>query len=443
MARKVFISFLGTGNYVNCKYHLPSNNISEPVRFIQEALIKDICTDWTNNDKILIFCTEEARKKNWLDNGHVDPNKPYIQLEDIEKIGLQHRLSETTWNEITEMISIKDGFSEDEIWEIFDCIYRRINNNDELYFDVTHAFRSIPMFSTILFNFANYMKGIDIKSIHYGAFEKLGPAYKVKQEIPLENRIAPVLNLTNMIRLQEYTDIASSFTSYGRTKKLSDALKNENNESNAVIKEVYTALENFDNAIIANRIADIEKGQYMLVLNNTSKAINKQNIPTPIKDIIIKLRKQLTDFGFVPKKSNQNIEAAISWAKNYKMLPQAYTMGQEYIITLISTHFAEKSPFGKDKNAKKDFRTYISSICSMSEEDVNQQVFKGILAGKDEINNVFLKELLISEIRPSYAKLGEKRNAINHAKGNVDYYTLVSEFDSLYESCLKIIKQYT
>ena len=67
--RKVFISFLGTGNYVESLYSI-TGKITNPVRFVQEALIKNLCDTWTADDRILIFCTEKAKQLNWNDNGH-------------------------------------------------------------------------------------------------------------------------------------------------------------------------------------------------------------------------------------------------------------------------------------------------------------------------------------------------------------------------------------
>jgi CRISPR-associated Csx2 family protein len=443
MARKVFISFLGTGNYVNCKYEFSDRDgvVSEPVRFIQEAIIKQVCVDWTKDDKIFIFCTGEAYDKNWVDEGHVDPSKPNKQLEDIEKVGLETRLKNTQYWSLVEMHKIEDGFDEKQVWSIFDEVYRHLREGDELYFDVTHAFRSIPMFSTILFNYASFMKNIEIKSIQYGAFEKLGPSFKVKEEIPLENRIAPVLNLTEMIRLQQYTDIASSFVTFGRVRKLSDTLKSENLETNSVVRDVYNALESFDNALLTNRISEIEAGKYMIAIKNSVKPIaRKEDIPTPIKDILRRLHNELNRFGFLPEKSYKNIEAAISWAKHFKMLPQAYTMGQEYIITLVVSLFEEHSPFTKDKDGKKNFRMFMSSICSIGDDDVKIKNYKGMLNQYPDVADKLLKESLINELRPFYADFGEKRNAVNHGKGDVAYKTLVEEFDRLYNKCLNIIK---
>lgn len=75
MHRKVFISFLGTNNYVQCRYDI-NGVVSVPVRFVQEALIEHICKDWTEEDRIFIFCTSKEKSGengsneiNWLDNG--------------------------------------------------------------------------------------------------------------------------------------------------------------------------------------------------------------------------------------------------------------------------------------------------------------------------------------------------------------------------------------
>ena len=210
MARKVFISFLGTNNYVLCKYTI-DDVMSKPVRFVQEALIEQTCKDWTETDKILIFCTSKestgengSKETNWLDSGQ---EKIY---DESEKIGLQHRLQDLQTRiglkPQIEQLDIEAGFSEEEIWDIFNTVYSKLQPHDQIYFDVTHAFRSIPLFSVVLFNYSKMMIGTQLVSIMYGAFEKLGPAFKVR-ELPLDERVAPVIDLTNIARLQEYNQI--------------------------------------------------------------------------------------------------------------------------------------------------------------------------------------------------------------------------------------------
>lgn len=436
MARKVFVSFLGTNNYLNTHYKL-YGEVSKPVRFIQDALIDFICKEWTENDLILIFCTggeNGSEKLNWFDNGHTRFN----ESENLERVGLQTIINNKNLNAQVSNKIIPEGFSEDEIWNIFDIVYKQLEENDEIYFDVTHAFRSIPMFSTVLFNYAHFMKNTHVKSVLYGAFEKLGPAYKVK-EMDLEKRVAPVIDLSNMIKLQEYSEMASSLITFGRVNRISDVLK-DGNDSDSIIKQICEAIENFDNYIVANRMSEIKKGKIICTIKNNVKAIRKTDLPIPIKNVIRRLGEDLKEF--VCGDSNQNIEAAINWAVRYKMLPQAYTMGQEYIISLLFEILEDKNPYqDKEKSKrKKKFRMFLSSLCAVSEEDIQKEKLKDTLSEHRDLTYSLLKNDTVIKLRKYYPDLSERRNAIDHAKGNVEYKELEEKFVELYSNCIKVLK---
>ena len=64
--RRVYISFLGTNDYVECIYEC--GGISTPTRFVQETTLGMFSKDATTDDHGFIFVTDEARKKNWEDN---------------------------------------------------------------------------------------------------------------------------------------------------------------------------------------------------------------------------------------------------------------------------------------------------------------------------------------------------------------------------------------
>ena len=156
MARKVFISFLGTNNYIQCHY-VVNGKTSAPTRFVQDALINHYCTDWSNNDEIIIFGTagkNGSEIKNWLDRGQVRE----LENSVLENKGLYGILkSKNLKVRLNDITLIPEGFSETEIWRIFKIVFEKIQTGDEIFFDVTHAFRSIPIFSTIFFKFCiNY-----------------------------------------------------------------------------------------------------------------------------------------------------------------------------------------------------------------------------------------------------------------------------------------------
>ncbi|MDD3962408.1 MAG: TIGR02221 family CRISPR-associated protein, partial [Bacteroidales bacterium] len=179
MSRKILISFLGTNNYVPANYYLGDQSHKvDNVRFIQEALLELICSDWSENDVVKVFLTDEAEKKNWVDNGHLDRDSKVIEYEGLKSrldAFAAHHKSKIRFEPI---YNVPTGITETDVWDVFDTIYEQLEENDEVYFDITHSFRSIPMLCMVLLNYAKYLKNITVKGIYYGAFEVLGPAWQ-------------------------------------------------------------------------------------------------------------------------------------------------------------------------------------------------------------------------------------------------------------------------
>ena len=62
---KIYLSFLGTTDYLPCTYFRENVGEVENVRFLQEAMISLFCSDWTQEDRIRIFVTDTAESKIW------------------------------------------------------------------------------------------------------------------------------------------------------------------------------------------------------------------------------------------------------------------------------------------------------------------------------------------------------------------------------------------
>lgn len=439
MTRKIFISFLGTNNYVECKYSI-DGEASSPVRFIQEALIERLCREWTEEDRILIFCTSRettgekgSKEFNWLDNGHERIS------DESEKIGLEHRLLDLQ-NRIglkstIEQFDIEAGFTEDEIWGIFNTVYSKLQPNDEIYFDVTHALRSIPLFSIVLFNYSKFMKGTQLKSIHYGAFEQLGPAFKVK-EMPMEQRIAPVIDLTNIARLQEYNQIASGLKNFGKVKRLKEVIMGGGNAyPDQTIANLCKSISELDEYIATINLREIEKGNFIANFRNILKSVRKRkDIAAPIKNILNELNRETEDF--VSQKDYKNIEAAINWTIKHDMLMQAYPLAAEYIIHQISIKFGGKKP---KELSNKQFRMFVGAIIGMSEEDFQSpENWKGDVAEHVDVAKEIADDSLIKEIRQLYAPIREARNSLAHGNGTIKYADLQKGIQNIIE-CLQYL----
>ena len=129
---KTFISFLGTNDYLECSYKF-RNEIVKNVRFVQEATIKLNCMRWSADDRVIIFTTRDSFQKNWKDNGHKDWNTGKIP----DRTGLEKRINNIDLKCQWKQVSIPDGKTESEIWDIFSTVFEQINQNDEIIFDVT------------------------------------------------------------------------------------------------------------------------------------------------------------------------------------------------------------------------------------------------------------------------------------------------------------------
>lgn len=424
MPRKVFISFLGTNNYVQCRYDI-NGVVSAPVRFVQEALIGHLCKDWTEKDRIFIFCTSKettgengSKEINWLDNGQSRVT------EESEKIGLQHRLKDLQTRiglkaQIEEH-DIEAGFSEEEIWSIFDTVYAKLQADDQIYFDVTHAFRSIPLFSIVLFNYSKFMMDTRLVSIMYGAFEKLGAAYKVKEQ-PIDQRVAPVIDLTNIARLQEYNQIASSLTEFGKVKQLKEVItSNQESASDQTIRNLGESISELDEYIATIDLKEIKNGKFIRKFRSYYKNIRKKKLLVkPISNILDELYKEMEDF--TEESSYRNIEVAINWTIKHDMLMQAYPLAAEYIILRVSDMFTELKP---NKLSPKQFRIFVSSILGMSDEDFMVRNWKDILAEYPDIADEIADDFLIKEIRPKYDIVRRSRNSLAHGNGVIKYNEL-------------------
>lgn len=440
MPRKVFISFLGTNNYVECRYDI-NGVVSAPVRFVQEALIENLCKQWTADDRILIFCTSKektgengSKEINWFDNGQSRIT------EESEKIGLQHRLQDLQTNiglkvQIEEH-DIEAGFSEEEIWDIFDTVYAKLQPDDQIYFDVTHAFRSIPLFSIVLFNYSKFMKETHLMSIMYGAFEKLGPAFKVKEQ-PVDERVAPVIDLTNIARLQEYNQIASSLKDFGKAKLLKDAITaNQESASDQTISNLAESISELDEYIATIDLKELKSGKFIRKFRSYYKNIKKKNrLVKPISNILDELYKETADF--VEENSYQNIEAAINWTIKHDMLMQAYPLAEEYIILRVADMFSDIKP---PKFTPKQFRMFVSSILGMPIEDFITRNWKDDLAVYPDVADEMADDILVRELRPIYDYLRRSRNSLAHGNGAIKYRELKKGVPNIIK-CIKYLNQ--
>ncbi len=328
---KVFISILGTNDYIPCTYFLGEKEV-RGVRFVQEALAKILFSGWRPNDRILVFTTEDACKRNWEDDGH--PARNGIKSG---RRGLKKCLENLELSPSVERIFIPEGRSEHEIWEIFETMYNKLNTGDELFLDVTHSFRSLPILAFAAVNYARSMKKVTLGGIFYGAFEAIGPLPIVK-EMRQEDRRAPIFDLTSFDTLMRWSLAVDRFLATGdggflgtvadEAARIHLKATHGRHSDAAALKWIAKEVTEFTDAVNCCRGPSLPG-----ILKNIKAAIDSyenEDLIAPFKPVFDRLKEHMSPFG--KNDIKDGIECA-RWCLEHNLLQQGYTILQETVVS--------------------------------------------------------------------------------------------------------------
>jgi CRISPR-associated Csx2 family protein len=422
MGRKVFISFLGTNNYVPCNYFIEKEATQKVsnIKYVQEAILKLFCSDFTQNDVIFTFTTSLAHQMNYLDNGQWN-NKS--QQYDFPNTGLQtvyKNMLGTSNSPQYKSLPIKEGFSETEIWEIFETVSDVIENGDELILDITHAFRFLPMLGVTLIDFLKVTKNITVKGVLYGAFEKLGVQAKVLS-MPVEERNAPIINLLPLIELQRWTQAANIFNQYG----FADGIFELTNES---VKPVLAQTQGKDelskslkslgsilNTLIANIFTN--RGKVLKEFDATNLNIIIENIES--SDLFIKPLIPL--FQIIKNKVSPLLQTqhiwleSAKWCYKHNLIQQGITQLQEGIITFILDQLKANYSDNFYNCYDEESRIFISSLVNVINKRTSETKWNSALKNEKDRVHLLMTNPLVTQFVSLFAKITSSRNDIQHA----------------------------
>lgn len=415
MAR-LFLSFLGTRDYKPCIYYKdekPSPLHRTAVRFVQEATIGLCCREWGEGDRIVIFTTDEAYKKNWLDGGHKEAtSKGGAFLE-----GLKARIGALSLSPglSAQHVRIPDGFSEEEIWEIFKIVFDCIQDGDEVVFDITHAFRSIPMLAIVVLSYAKILKGITIAGIYYGAFEVLGNPRDM-DHIPENERLVPILDLTPIAELLEWTTAVDRLISSGDPTKVSELTKKGvlpilkaskgADLAAGTLRKIADSLEQFCTVMSTCRGRKISQASERLT--SYISALEQVDILPPFTPLFGVIKKKLQNFSGDPLQDGLQ---AVYWCKNHGLIQQGFTILNEVLISWILRETIGESLKVKVRELPAQAAAFLKRGAEGSPEDweaskiENLELFQRIV--------VFLQEN--KAVLDVMQNIKQFRNDINHA----------------------------
>ncbi|QGT99786.1 hypothetical protein SYNTR_1193 [Candidatus Syntrophocurvum alkaliphilum] len=320
------ISLLGTTDYKKTVYEF--DGISVETSFFQKAIIEA-----KKPTEVIVFLTNRAYEKNWeLLIENLDTNIPI------------------------KPVIIPEGQNEEEYWEIFSIFINEISENEELVFDITNSFRSIPMIIALLIAYVRAVKNCTVNGVYYGAFEKGVP-------------VTPAVDLSIFADLLEWIKGLEDFIKYGDSKVIVELIKSidlkQNNEPITYLNELADNLQEIDLCLHFSRSKQLSDALTKYSINIKS---NRTEIETEVKKrakplypMLAKIEKDfsmMVDSDFAQCSIN-----LIDWLLTHEQYAQAFSYMRELYISKILIKI-----YGSSENEIYDFKKREEISNKLSEE---------------------------------------------------------------------------
>jgi hypothetical protein len=396
------IAFLGITDYkpVTYVYKDPEGNIKE---CLTELFPEALCT-FFNPDELLVVVTEKAKEK------HFD--------------NLCKRLKEKR----VYPVDIPDGKNTDELWLIFDELIKKVDEGDEVVFDITYAFRSIPFLVFLATAFLRSARGVKIKAITYGAYDA----------DPLKKR-APVFDLSPFIDLLDWTMATDKFLKTGNPTHLCGLLENIpentlpsfNEDKDCKVEDLPIQLKNaaeqMKSTYSAMSLARAE--EVMEKANGASEQLETSRIEVerwakPFSLLLDKTSRFYQPFALENPRNDirKNLLIQldlIKWHLEMEQIVQASILSREWLVTLIA--------YLKKKDIIKD-RGFCEGSLNNSEHN-KKQLFLNLRGGQEEeIIELWRK---LRPIRNDLAHVGNREDPLQTEK-------LISEMKEIFGTLVEI-----
>lgn len=418
MARKVFISVLGTGLYERCKY-VSGDFCSSETNFIQFATLQYLQykSDWSTNSKAFILLTDKARTDNWeVESGQRYDSKKEVY---VPYIGLKKTLKDASLPFPVENVSIPDGKDEEEMWQIFENVFNLLEEGDELHFDLTHSFRYLPMLMLVVGNYAKFLKNASVCSITYGNFE-------ARDKI---NNEAPIVDLLPLSSLQDWTFAAADFLKNGNASKFKQLatehktaifreFKTGNKEEAGKLNDLANSLQRVTNDLQTCRGKEIlEFSNFSLLKKNID--IFGKTVIEPLNPIIHKIEEAFLPFEMPAEGETFNFRngfVAADWCIHHGLFQQAATILQENVVSFFCSRHGLNIFEEEERREVNTVFAFIKKLNnSKVKEEEKEQIRKTIK--RDVIYKSLFDDPLISriEVVNAFTMLTDERNDINHS----------------------------
>jgi CRISPR-associated DxTHG motif protein len=325
---RIIITFLGistSNDYYGYKY---KGEISKG-RVFAEALLERKLVKF---DKMLVCVTDGAKNTTWK----------IIEPSALKNSSIVH-------------VPIKDGMDDIELWENFNTITAEFKDDDEVIFDITHGFRSLPFLVFLFSAYLKVAKKVKIASVLYGVLEKREPSNS-----PEIKNIIPVIQLSSFVLMLDWMSATQQFIDLGDGNGLVKLLKGltieiGDNDLKKTVQEMADAIELVSDALIYIRPIEAMKAAAKIqeLVPQIKSAGHELAELQPFLLLVDQIDDKYKILALAEPMKSQNLYQnlsrqldMISWYQGHQQQIKSIALARELFVSILA-YWLKKDPFTK------------------------------------------------------------------------------------------------
>ena len=345
---KILITLLGTGSKAkgdntNNNYELADYIIDDKI-YEKRAFISSAIAEHYEVDKIFTIGTKQSMWDNLCEfyNTNEEYHFEVLNLKEKELLdedkleGLSSAIDKKLENSGSKCFIIENSESSEEIWQMFEKmlhILDDVDDKDELYFDITHLFRSVSVFSMIIAEFAQITRDIKISGMFYGLLKRGKPSV--------------VVDLSLYFEFLAWTRAIKSLKDYGNASELLKLLESSNQS-----KEIVNSFKSFAYSLSISDMGELQNSIEILK-GKIDKFVLSNN---PIVRLISKdLLEFINRFGKIKKDELAKFQFELTkWYSQNNNHAMAYiTLAEASVTAVCEANNLDVASMEDRKNAQK------------------------------------------------------------------------------------------
>ncbi len=281
---------------------------------------------------------------------HVQPDKVILLLTlEAAKMHYDSIASELQPKIEVQQVPITAGANPAELWRNFDAIAAEVHSGDEVYFDITNGFRSLPFIFMSAIEYLHRARNVSVAGIYYGAFEAGGrsPNLVTPQSQTL-NEIAsvPVFRLDLFLVLADWAHAVATFKTSGDGAKLAGLLQDfqiDDIQMKEALAKVADHLRHYSLALNLIRPIEVMDAAHALMSAIDSFNIlcdslaDEAHFPAPFRELLATVRSSCSSFALPQETAIGDIRA--NMRHQLKLMHWIRALNRYYDLAVLASEW--------------------------------------------------------------------------------------------------------